>query len=158
MWHFQSVILIFQMFGELYWVNKKIEEHKMNQLHSAIWFNAFTARPCAMSPKGLPIHSVCQICVYICGGFARFSPGNQSKSGKNKNRVFKKSYNVCAHPEPMHHVTRAQRSRQNGSFSRRLYVYFMSDWTMRCLQGCSELSCNSFVDKVTIWTNSLLFL
>ena len=38
--------------------------------------------PCP--PEGLPIHSVCQICVYIFRSFARCSAGNQSKSGEKQ--------------------------------------------------------------------------
>ena len=62
--------------------------------------------PC--HPERLPIHSVCQICVYIFGGFAGCSTGNQSKSGKKKKKkdvIFLKSYNVCVDPETMYHVT-----------------------------------------------------
>ena len=39
------------------------------------------------------IHSICQICVYIFGGFARCSTGNQSKSGqKNKKNKEKRTF------------------------------------------------------------------
>ena len=41
--------------------------------------------PCP--PEGLLIHSVCQICVYIFGGFAGCSTGNRRKSGEK--RTFK---------------------------------------------------------------------
>ena len=37
-------------------------------------------------------------------------------------------------------------------------VYFTGGWTLQCLQGCSALSSNSFVDKVIIWTNSFHFI
>ena len=66
--------------------------------------------------EGLSLHSVCQICLYIFGGFARCSTGNQSKSGE-KRTLKKKSYNVCADPEPIYHVMRAQMSRQDGGLS-----------------------------------------
>ena len=46
------------------------------------------------------------------------STGNQSNSGnKKKTDVFKKSYNVCADPEPMYRLIRAQMIWQNGGFS-----------------------------------------
>ena len=38
-------------------------------------------------PEGLPIHSVCQIYVYIFGGFTRCSTGNHSKFGKKKQKT-----------------------------------------------------------------------
>ena len=43
--------------------------------------------PC--HPEGLPIHSICQIYVYIFGGFTKCSARNQSKSGEKTSDVSK---------------------------------------------------------------------
>ena len=57
-----------------------------NQLHDLMHLLLdLDLTPCP--PEGLPIHRVCQICVYIVGCFAMCSTGNQSKSGK-KNQTF----------------------------------------------------------------------
>ena len=67
-----------------------------------------------------------------------------------KTDVFKKSYNICADPEPMYHVTHTQTSRQDGGLS----AMFIS----RAIELCdvsrvllqSTLNSNSFVDKVIL--------
>ena len=40
--------------------------------------------PTLYPPEGLHIHSICQICVDIFGGFAMCSTENQSKSGEKR--------------------------------------------------------------------------
>ena len=120
-----------------------------------VWFNAFTARPRALSPEGLLIHSICQI--YIFGVFVRCSPGNQSKSGE-KQMFYNKVIMVAwtANDLPRDACTDEQ-----ATWQIICNVYFMGDWTLRYLQGCSTLISKSSsylsYNKVALLTIKLCY-
>ena len=118
-WNFQSIKLIFFYCFENYieWTKKFRNVTKLTSFIE-LYESMHSLRDLVTCPaEWLPIHGVCQICVYILGCFVMCSTRNQSKSGIKKTVVLKYSYNVFPDSEPMHHVTRAQTSRPNGTFS-----------------------------------------
>ena len=118
MFYFQSIRLIFFSCLENYieWTKKVYERPKINQLHWAVWFNAFTARPRVLSPRGTVYpERLPDLCLY----FRRFREvlHRESKQIWWKKMFLKKSYNVCADPKPMYHMTHVQLTRQDGGLS-----------------------------------------